>query len=313
MGPSAFCLRRVASGWRRWRSRWARRHAQSVRRGICPRTFPGRACRRTIRCRRRRPSSAGISSTTRGCRETDAVVRHVSRAGARVHRRPGARGRVDRRGASARQHEPGQRRLRGGADVGEPGDHAARRSGAGADVRRASDRARPAEAGRGTAGRLRREPRYQPLFARAFGAEPDPFSLEHVTQALATFERTIMSARRPTIAITTSATTRAIPPAARRGETLFFSQPLSCFRCHGGFTFSGAVDFEGRRERARSSFTTPGCTTSPARSRIRPEHRDVRDHPEGRRTSASSRRRRSATSPSPRRTCTTAASRRSRT
>jgi len=27
-----------------------------------------------------------------------------------------------------------------------------------------------------------------------------------------------------------------------------FSQPLSCFRCHGGFTFSGAVDFEGRRD-----------------------------------------------------------------
>jgi cytochrome c peroxidase len=37
--------------------------------------------------------------------------------------------------------------------------------------------------------RLRAESRYQALFARAFGE--DPFSLDHVTQALATFERTI--------------------------------------------------------------------------------------------------------------------------
>ena len=31
----------------------------------------------------------------------------------------------------------------------------------------------------------------------------------------------------------------AIPESAKRGETLFFSQQLSCFRCHGGFNFSG--------------------------------------------------------------------------
>jgi cytochrome c peroxidase len=98
--------------------------------------------------------------------------------------------------------------------------------------------------------RLRAEPRYQALFARAFGAGPDPFSLEHVTQALATFERTIISARSPYDRYRDERDDTAISPAARRGETLFFSQPLSCFRCHGGggFTMSGAVDFEGRRE-----------------------------------------------------------------
>jgi cytochrome c peroxidase len=96
--------------------------------------------------------------------------------------------------------------------------------------------------------RLRSEPRYETLFVRAFGAEPDPFSLDHVTQALATFERTIVSARSPYDRYHTNRDDSAIPAAARRGETLFFSQPLSCFRCHGGFTFSGAVDFEGRPE-----------------------------------------------------------------
>jgi cytochrome c peroxidase len=96
--------------------------------------------------------------------------------------------------------------------------------------------------------RLRAAPRYQALFTQAFGANEDPFSLGHVTQALATFERTIISARSPYDRYHNERDDTAISEAARRGETLFFSQPLSCFRCHGGFTFSGAVDFEGRRE-----------------------------------------------------------------
>jgi cytochrome c peroxidase len=94
---------------------------------------------------------------------------------------------------------------------------------------------------------LRAEPRYRTLFADAFGAEPDPFSLAHVTHAIASFERTIVSARSPYDRYHNDRDDTAISPAARRGETLFFSQPLSCFRCHGGFTFAGAVDFEGRR------------------------------------------------------------------
>ena len=98
--------------------------------------------------------------------------------------------------------------------------------------------------------RVRREPRYRPLFERAFGGEPDPVSVDHVTQAIASFERTIISASSPYDRYHNERDDAAISPAARRGETLFFSQPLSCFRCHGGFTFSGAVDFEGRREGA---------------------------------------------------------------
>jgi cytochrome c peroxidase len=95
--------------------------------------------------------------------------------------------------------------------------------------------------------RLRGEPRYRPLFGLAFGDDPDLFSIEHVTQALASFERTIISASSPYDRYHNERDDTAISPAARRGETLYFSQPLSCFRCHGGFTFSGAVDFEGRR------------------------------------------------------------------
>jgi cytochrome c peroxidase len=50
----------------------------------------------------------------------------------------------------------------------------------------------------------------------------------------------------------------AISPAAKRGEQLSFSQPLSCFRCHNGFNFSGATDFEGRRESGEPEFHNTG-------------------------------------------------------
>ena len=96
--------------------------------------------------------------------------------------------------------------------------------------------------------RLRGEPRYQPLFERAFGAGSELYTVEHVTQALASFERSIISASSPYDRYHNERIDSAISPAARRGETLYFSQPLSCFRCHGGFTFSGAVDFAGRRD-----------------------------------------------------------------
>jgi len=92
--------------------------------------------------------------------------------------------------------------------------------------------------------RLNAEPRYGPLVERAF-APGEKLSTERVAQALASFERTIISARSPYDRYHNERDDAAIPPAARRGETLFFSQPLSCFRCHGSFNFSGAVTFEG--------------------------------------------------------------------
>ncbi len=95
-------------------------------------------------------------------------------------------------------------------------------------------------------GRLRADPRYKQLFPRAFGDGPEPFSIEHVTQALASFERTIVSGQSPYDRYRNDRDDSALSASARRGETIFFSQPQSCFRCHGGFTMSGAVATEGR-------------------------------------------------------------------
>jgi cytochrome c peroxidase len=94
------------------------------------------------------------------------------------------------------------------------------------------------------ASRLNAVPKYQQLFREAFG-EGESITIDNITRAIASFERTITSGRSPYDRYHFDRDDSAVSSAARRGETLFFSEPLSCFRCHGGFTFSGAVDFKG--------------------------------------------------------------------
>jgi len=94
--------------------------------------------------------------------------------------------------------------------------------------------------------RLARVSEYQRLFHEAYGGGREEIRVDNITAALASFERTIISGRSPYDRYHYDRDDSAVSEAARRGETLFFSQPLSCFRCHGGFNFSGAVDFEGR-------------------------------------------------------------------
>ncbi len=95
---------------------------------------------------------------------------------------------------------------------------------------------------------LRSDAAYGPLFRAAFPAEPDPFTVSNVTKAIASFERSIISASSPYDRYLYVGDDQAISDSAKRGETLFFSEPLSCFRCHSGFNFSDATDFDGRRE-----------------------------------------------------------------
>jgi cytochrome c peroxidase len=96
--------------------------------------------------------------------------------------------------------------------------------------------------------KLHAVPTYQRLFTAAFG-DDEAITVTNVTRALASFERMVISGRSPYDRYHFARENDAISLGAKRGEQLFFSQPLSCFRCHNGFTFSGAADFEGRRER----------------------------------------------------------------
>jgi cytochrome c peroxidase len=91
--------------------------------------------------------------------------------------------------------------------------------------------------------------RYRDLFARAFPGEAPALTMRNAVKAIAAFERTIISAASPYDRYHYSGETEAVSTAARRGETLFYSQPLSCFRCHGGFNFSDAIEFDGRPRR----------------------------------------------------------------
>lgn len=87
---------------------------------------------------------------------------------------------------------------------------------------------------------------YRALFRKAFPEEKDPFTLANSAKALATFERTIISARSPYDRYHFGGDAGAIPDSAQRGEALFFGDVVAgCFRCHGGFNFTDAVAYEG--------------------------------------------------------------------
>src|SRR5262249_50958904 len=73
--------------------------------------------------------------------------------------------------------------------------------------------------------RLKSDPTYRRLFAAAFDGERQPFTRDHIVKALATFERTIVSARSPYDRYHFDRDDGAISDAAKRGEVLFHSRP----------------------------------------------------------------------------------------
>ena len=92
---------------------------------------------------------------------------------------------------------------------------------------------------------LRSDAKYRELFERAFPETAERFTIANVTKAIASFERSIISARSPYDRYHYGGDDNAVSEAAKRGEILFFNQHLSCFRCHGGFNFSDATVSEG--------------------------------------------------------------------
>jgi cytochrome c peroxidase len=76
---------------------------------------------------------------------------------------------------------------------------------------------------------LRSEPVYPEMFARAFpecAAKGNCFTVVNVARALATFVRTIISARSPYDRFHAGGDPDAISESAKRGETVFFSDPI---------------------------------------------------------------------------------------
>jgi cytochrome c peroxidase len=94
--------------------------------------------------------------------------------------------------------------------------------------------------------RLKADPTYQKLFAKAFPdqarvSETELYSLSTVTKALAAFERTLLSFNSPYDRYKYGGQRAAISRAARGGESLFFSERLECHHCHGSFLFTDNI------------------------------------------------------------------------
>ena len=103
--------------------------------------------------------------------------------------------------------------------------------------------------------RLRSVPLYVTLFTAAFPAESAPVTVDNVTRAIASFERTFFSADSPYDRfVAGNASALSVP--AQRGSALFFSARLHCAECHTGPLFSNAARGVGSPQGDPSFFNT---------------------------------------------------------
>ena len=88
---------------------------------------------------------------------------------------------------------------------------------------------------------LKRGP-YPALFEAAFGDEAVDF--QRVTQALASFVRSLVSLQAPFDRYAYQGDDSALTPQQIDGMNLFFSERLECHHCHGGFNFTQSTSHE---------------------------------------------------------------------
>ncbi len=89
------------------------------------------------------------------------------------------------------------------------------------------------------------------LFRDAFPGERQPVSIRNIANALAAFERALISGHSPYDRLVYGGEENALSPSAWRGMRLFFSKRAGCSECHQGFNFSGESRYAGH------SKTTP--------------------------------------------------------
>lgn len=86
-------------------------------------------------------------------------------------------------------------------------------------------------------GRLKGDPDYQKLFAKAFPDQQEPVSFENTARAIAAFERTLITPSRFDHFL--NGAEDALNDQEKRGLSLFAD--LSCIKCHSGNTLGGNV------------------------------------------------------------------------
>lgn len=88
--------------------------------------------------------------------------------------------------------------------------------------------------------RLREDEWYARMFRVAFPSDAEPVSVQNVTRAIASFERTLLTYNSPYDRYVRG-DRGALSDSALRGLDLFNSERLECYHCHAGFNFSDAT------------------------------------------------------------------------
>jgi cytochrome c peroxidase len=90
--------------------------------------------------------------------------------------------------------------------------------------------------------RFAADPAIAALFRESFPDVAGSITLDTIVKAIASFERTLMSAGSPFDRYLYRDERDALTPEAIRGMRLFFSERLRCAQCHSGFNLSGPTD-----------------------------------------------------------------------
>ena len=109
------------------------------------------------------------------------------------------------------------------------------------------------------------DPAYAAAFAAAFPEDPTlPVTFDHLVNAVAAFERTLISGESPFDRYVFQGDHAALSESAKRGMALFFSPKAGCSACHSGFNFTGTWrDSDG--ETGKPAFAINGVTAQPMR------------------------------------------------
>jgi cytochrome c peroxidase len=83
------------------------------------------------------------------------------------------------------------------------------------------------------------------MFRAAFPGERRPVSIHNIANALAAFERALISGHAPYDRLVYADDQNALSQSAWRGMRLFFSDRAECSACHQGFNFSGESRYAG--------------------------------------------------------------------
>ncbi len=112
------------------------------------------------------------------------------------------------------------------------------------------------------------DPVYKRLFKGAYPQDKNPISLDNVTKALASFQRSLISGNSPYDRYRYQGDENAISDQAKHGERLFNGRKFGCARCHGGFNFSSSTITARNPERSvfhnTGLYNVKGPTAYPA-------------------------------------------------